>query len=113
MKKQHYLHILAAAIIIIAVGYMMNIHFIKMFSRKTLQMMQSAYVCIPAAVCAFIFLNNKHYWLLNSGAALIASLIIQYGVIGAGAGAVTILSRALAFLVIVYLLNLVKVILNK
>ena len=113
MKKQHYLYVLAAIIITIAVGYMMHIHFIKSISHQTAHMMFSAYVCIPAAVCAFIFLNNKHYWLLNIAAALITALVIQYGIIGGGAGVITILSRALAFLAIVYLLNLVTVILNK
>lgn len=113
MKKQHYLYILAAAIIVIAAGYLMNIHFIKVFSHKTIHMMFSIYVCIPAAVCAFIFLNNKHYWLLNIVAALITSLVIQYGLIGHGAGVITILSRAMAFIVIIYLLNLVRIIINK
>lgn len=45
--------------------------------------------------------------------SLIASLIIQYFVIGHGAGIYTILYRAAAFLIVVYFLNLLKIILAK
>lgn len=67
----------------------------------------------PAAVCAFIFMGNGRYWLINLACALIASLIIQYFVIGHGAGIYTILYRAAAFLIVVYFLNLLKIILAK
>ena len=62
---------------------------------------------------AFIFMGNGRYWLINLACALIASLIIQYFVIGHGAGIYTILYRAAAFLIVVYFLNLLKIILAK
>ena len=61
----------------------------------------------------FIFMGNGRYWLINLACALIASLIIQYFVIGHGAGIYTILYRAAAFLIVVYFLNLLKIILAK
>lgn len=57
--------------------------------------------------------GNGRYWLINLACALIASLIIQYFVIGHGAGIYTILYRAAAFLIVVYFLNLLKIILAK
>lgn len=112
-KKQSYLYILAAIIILVLAGYFMHISFISAATHTTAKMMANPLVFGPAAVCAFIFMGNSRYWLINFGCAIAASLIVQYFVIGHGAGLYTILYRALAFLIIVYLLNLLKVILNK
>lgn len=111
MKKKTALYILAAAICIILAAFVFNIPTIKSASIATFGMMKSPYVI--GAACAFIFINSKNYWLIITACALVTSLIIQYGIIGSGAGLYTILYRALAFITIVYLLNLVKAILNK
>ena len=104
-KKQTYLYILAAGIILILAGFFMHHTIGKMVANPL--------VFGPAAVCAFIFMGNGRYWLINLACALIASLIIQYFVIGHGAGIYTILYRAAAFLIVVYFLNLLKIILAK
>ena len=107
-KKQTYLYILAAGIILILAGFFMHISLITIG-----KMVANPLVFGPAAVCAFIFMGNGRYWLINLACALIASLIIQYFVIGHGAGIYTILYRAAAFLIVVYFLNLLKIILAK
>lgn len=112
-KKSTYLYLLTAIIIIIAIGFIMNISQIKSVTNTTLTMMTSPWVCAAAAICAFIFIGNKNYWLINGGCAFIASLAIQFLVIGSGAGLYTILVRALAFLIVVYLLNLIKILFTK
>lgn len=112
-KKQTYLYILAAGIILILTGYFMHISIITSAMRTTTNMMANPLVFGPAAVCAFIFMGNSRYWLINLACAVIASLVIQYFVIGHGAGLYTISFRALAFIGIVYFHNLLKVILNK
>lgn len=55
----------------------------------------------------------QNYWLIIAGCGIAAALIIQFAVIGHGAGLYTIAVRALAFVTVVYLLNLVKVIFAK
>lgn len=112
-KKQTYLYILAAGIILILAGYFMPIPFIRSATKTTSHLMTNPLVFGPAAVCAFIFMGNSRYWFINLACAVIASLVIQYFVIGHGAGLHIIGFRVLAFLVIVYFLNLLKVILNK
>ncbi|MCX4348225.1 MAG: hypothetical protein OSJ76_00385 [Alphaproteobacteria bacterium] len=112
-KKQTYFYILAAGIITIAAGYLMPVPAITGAFRTISKMVANPLVFGPAAVCAFIFMGNSRYWLINLACALIASLAVQYFIIGHGAGIYTILYRALAFLVVVYFLNLLKVILNK
>ena len=112
-KRQVYYYTFAAAIIILLVGFFMHITTITKLAHSTAAMMQNPLVFGPAAICAFIFMGNSNYWLINLGCALAASLIIQYFVIGHGAGLYTIMIRAFAFLVVVYILNLIKVFINK
>ena len=112
-KKQTYLYILAAGIILILAGFFMHISLITSAYHTIGKMVTNPLVFGPAAVCAFIFMGNGRYWLINLACALIASLIIQYFVIGHGAGIYTILYRAAAFLIVVYFLNLLKIILAK
>ena len=109
-KKQTYLYILAAGIILILAGFFMHISLITSAYHTIGKMVTNPLVFGPAAVCAFIFMGNGRYWLINLACALIASLIIQYFVI---AGIYTILYRAAAFLIVVYFLNLLKIILAK
>lgn len=112
-KKQTYLFILAMGLILIFIGQFMHVSYISRWVSSTWRWMQSPYILVSAAICAFIFINNKKYWAINTGIALIVSLIIQYLILGGGGSVYVILVRAFAFLVIVYLLNLIKVILDK
>ena len=113
MSKQSYLYILALGIIVIAAGFLMPVPAITAAYHTTSKMVVNPLVFGPAAICAFIFMGNSRYWLINAACALIASLAFQYLVVGHGAGLATILYRALAFLVVVYFLNLLKVIVAK
>lgn len=112
-KKQTYLFILAMGLILIFVGQFMHISYINRVTQNTWTWMQSPYIFASAAICAFIFMNNGKYWYINTVVAIVASLIIQYVLIKGGFALYIILIRAFAFLVVVYLLNLVKVILDK
>lgn len=112
-KKSTYLYFLAIIIAIIAVGFVMNVGEIKAVTHSVFAMAINPWVCATAAISAFIFTGNKNYWLFNTGCALITSIIIQFLIIGSGAGLYIIAVRALAFLTIVYLLNLIKIIFAK
>ena len=112
-RKQTYLFIFAMGLIIIFIGRFMYFNNINMVVNSTWTWMQSPYIFVPAAICAFIFMSNKKYWLINTGIALIASLAVQYLILSGGGTLYTILTRAFAYIVIVYLLNLIKIILDK
>lgn len=113
MRKSTAWYILAIAIILILSGFIFNIHIIKAVFQSLTAMLTSPYIIAPAAICAFIFITSRNYWLLNSICAFVTSLVIQYGIYEHGDGIYTILVRALAFLVVVYLLNLLKIIFNR
>lgn len=112
-KKSTYLYVLAAVAIIIAAGFIMNIALIKSAALSVFNMLPNPWVFGPAAVCAFIFMGSGRYWLINIGCALITALAVQYLVIGGGAGVYTIAYRTLAFLSVVYVLNLGKLLITK
>lgn len=112
-KTKIFLIILAAAIITIIIGYTANIQIIKSTCQAALAFAKRPALSVSAAVCAFLFLGSKHYWLIIAACAVAASLIIQYILIGSGAGLFIIVVRACTFLAIVYLMNLVKLIFNE
>ena len=112
-KRQTYLFILAMGLLLILIGQFMRISFINRLVANTLVWIENPMIFASAAVCAFVFMNNSKYWMLNSVIALVASLIIQYFVIESSGSIYIILVRTFAFLVVVYLLNLIKVILDK
>ena len=112
-KTKIYLIILAITIIAIAAGYIMNIQIIKTICASAIAYAKKPALSVTAAVCAFLFLGNKNYWLIIAGCAIVTSLTIQYLVIGHGAALFTVAVRACTFIAIVYLMNLVKLIFNE
>ena len=109
MKKNTALYILAVVICLLLAAFVFHVPALRHLFHSLHGMLQSPYILVSAAVCAFLFINVKNYWLIIAGCAL----IIQFAVIGHGAGLYTIAVRALAFVAVVYLLNLVKVIFAK
>ena len=112
-KRQTYLFLFAMGLLLILIGKFMRISYINMLVSNTLVWLENPLIFGPAAVCAFIFMNNSKYWMISTGVAAATSLIIQYIVIGTSGSLYIILVRAFAFLVVVFLLNLIKVILDK
>ena len=112
-KTKTYLYILAVAVLVIAAGYVMNISQIKSFFNLCLQFSQQNILSVTAAVCAFIFLGNKNYWLLIAGCAIATALVIQFVIIGHNAAYLVWAARIVTFLSIVFLMNFVKLLVNK
>lgn len=112
-KKSTYIYTLLAVSLLIVIGFILNIPIIRNNALMIFNFMGNPWVAVTAAVSAFIFMGKKHYWLINGAVAIIASLGIQYLIISHSAGIVTIIGRAVAFLVIVYVLNLIRVIFSK
>ena len=113
MKKNTALYILAVIICLFLAAFVFHVPALRHLFHNLYGILQSPYILVSAAVCAFLFINTKNYWLIIAGCGIAAALIIQFAVIGHGAGLFTIAVRALAFVTVVYLLNLVKVIFAK
>ena len=109
-KIKIYLLILAVAIIAVALGYMMHI---QSLCAASLTYMKNPVLPVTAAVCAFLFYGVKNYWLIIIGCAIVTAVVMQFVIVGHGTTIFLFTSRALAFLVVVYLMNLVKLIFNE
>lgn len=112
-KTKTYFAILIAAVAIVAVGYIMNIGQIKSFVSLCLGYAGNNILATSAAVCAFIFLGNKNYWFVLLGCAVVVALFLQFVVNGHGAGITATLAQVTTFLSIAFLMNLVKLVVNK
>lgn len=112
-KKSTYLYFLALIVILVAAAYALNIHFIKSAAHGIIHSAANPWIFASAAVCAFIFMGSKRYWLINIGCALIAALVIELLIKGHHLGLYSLTICALAFLSVVYLLNLIKVVFTK
>lgn len=112
-KTKTYLYTIAIAAVIIALGFIVPIAPVKSFCMMCFGFMQQNILIGAAAICAFVFLGNKNYWFIIIGCAIITALVIQFAIVGHNAGIMTWAARITAFLVIVYLMNFVRLLINK
>lgn len=108
-----YLYIIAAAVIVIAAAFVVPIAPVKSFCLTCFGFMQQNVLIGAAAICAFIFLGNNHYWFIIAGCAIITALIIQFAIVGHNAAIITWVARVTAFMTIVFLMNFVRVFVNR
>lgn len=112
-KKSTYLYFLALVVILIASAYALNIHFIKSATHSIMHAVANPWICVSAAASAFIFIGNKRYWLVNIGCAVIVAVILDLVVKGHHLSAYSLSISVLAFLSVVYILNLIKILISK
>ena len=112
-KKQIYLTLLLAGLIVIGTGYLMHITAITSAVNQIKPLITTPAILGSAALCAFIFTETSQYWLINLGCAIITAVAIQFIEVGHLTGMYILIYRASAFLLVVYFLNLLKIIINK
>lgn len=111
-KNTAYFSILIITLVVVLIGYLVPVGSIKHSAHTAFHAAFNPWIAVSAAACAFIFLNNKHYWLINIACAVIiavAFVLIHKG----GLGAFGILNKAVAFIYIVYILNYIRLIIGK
>ncbi|MBE6452087.1 MAG: hypothetical protein E7012_01170 [Alphaproteobacteria bacterium] len=112
-KTKVYFGILIAVISVIAVGFIMNIDIITSFTHKCLNYAGQNILSVSAAICAFLFLGNKNYWLIILACAAITALIIQSVIIAGSLNVINLSAMILTFMAIVFLMNFAKLLINK
>ena len=112
-KKRNYIAILAVVTAVFLVGVLFDIHVIREFYLAVFAHMTASDVIIIAALVGFVFVGNKHYWLIVLGSAVVASIFIQLVLVGNGFVGYLILTRIVAFIAIVFALNCAKIFINK
>lgn len=112
-KIKSYLYVIAVISIVVISGYFMNIGEINTFFNMCLRFVQQNMLSVTAAVCAFVFLGNKNYWLIIAGCAVITAAIIHFFVIGHNVSGLAWCARIVSFVAIVFLMNFAKLLINK
>lgn len=115
-KTRYYFWILAIVIITVLAGYILNIAEIKQISRATLANAVHTWILIPAVISAFLFGNFRHYWLTILIIGLIDAVCIHLFLNnGTAAGILTTTTaiRVFAFIAVVYVMNLLKLLISR
>ena len=108
-----YIYIMAFAIVVIALGFLMNISQIKSFSLLCWNFAQQNALSVTAAVCAFLCLGRANYWFVILGCAIVTALVIQFVIIGHNAAVLTWAARIVTFMAIVFVMNFARLIINR
>ena len=108
MSKKTCFLIFIAALVIILASYALNFSPVTREVSAVFTQMQNVYIAASAVIIAFLMSKSKHYWLIMLGIALIAAGIIQVVVQGGVLMSVATLYKAVAFLVYVYLVALIR-----
>lgn len=111
-KSTAYFSILLITLAVVLVGYLVPVGSIKHFAHGAFHAAFNPWIAISAAACAFIFINNQHYWLINIACGVIAAIVVLL-LHKSGLGVMNILIRATAFVYIVYILNYIRLIIGK
>lgn len=112
-KKSTYLILLAIIAIVVAFAYILNIVMIKNIASGVVTNIQSPWILALGAAAAFILTDNKYYWFMNIACAVLAAVILQIFIYGGMVTFWAVLYKTLAFLTIVYILNLAKILITR
>lgn len=63
MKKNTALYILAVIICLFLAAFVFHVPALRHLFHNLYGILQSPYILVSAAVCAFLFINTKNYWL--------------------------------------------------
>lgn len=112
-KTSAYFTILLAGLLTAAAGYILHIKIIQSLCAACLVYIQNPILPVTAAVCGFLFYGSKNYWLIITGCAIITAVILQYAIVGQGTTMLLFISRVLTFMIVVFLMNLLKLLVNR
>lgn len=108
MSKKTCFTIFVAALVIILASYALNFSPVIREVNAVFAQMQNVYIAASAIIISFLMSKSKHYWLMMLGVAVIAAAVIQTVVQGGALMTVVTLYKAVAFLVYVYLVALIR-----
>lgn len=111
-KKATYISLTAIAIFIIFLGFIFKVSYITTFYYSIAAHMQELFIIIPAAICALLFANSGTYWvnmLVLSGVDAVLFRLYHH----LSLTNLTAIGMIMAtFLVVVFGINLIRVILR-
>lgn len=108
MSKKTCFIIFVVALVAILASFVLNFTPITREVNAVFAQMQNLYIALAALVISFIISKNKHYWLIMLGVSIVVAGIIQVFIEGAALMSIGLLYKAVACLVYVYLVALIR-----
>lgn len=109
-SKKNYIYITILAICITFLGFLYDIAYIKSFYYSIAAHINELWIVVPAVICAILFANNGTFWLTMLILSAIDALFFRayHGYSLTNATAIGMIM--LTFLIVVFGVNLLKVI---
>lgn len=107
MSRKTCFMIFVIAVIAVIAAFILKISAVTSQVEAVFTAMKNPYVAGSAIILALLLNKQRHYWLLMLGCAVIAAIVIQL-VFGGAFALWPIVHKALAFMVYVYLIALIK-----
>ena len=108
MSKKTCFMIFIAALVIILASYALNYSPVIREVNAVFAQMQNVYIAASAIIISFLMSKSRHYWLMMLGIAIVAAAVVQTVVQGGALMTIGLLYKAVAFLVYVYLVALIR-----
>lgn len=108
MSKKTCFMIFVAAVLIIAFAFIFKISEITVPVNLLFGSMKNPYIAGAAVVLALLFNKQRHYWLIMLACALLSAIAVQVVIAGGTFEPYAIMYKALAFMVYVYLITLIR-----
>lgn len=108
MSKTVCFRIFVIALAVILAAYVANISVITKEVGTVFTQMQNIYIALSAVILSLLMTKTKHYWLIMLGVAVITAGIIQAVIAGGTLLSIALLYKIIAFIVYVYLIALIR-----
>ena len=108
MSKTVCFRIFAVSLAVILAAYVANIGIITKEVGAIFTEMQNIYVALSAVILSLLMTKTKHYWLIMLGVAVLAAGIIQAVVAGSTLLSIALLYKIIAFIIYVYFVALIR-----
>ncbi len=108
MSKKTCFIIFIVAMIAILASYICRFTPITKEVNAIFTQMQNIYIVLTAITLALLLRKVKYYWLIMLGLAIITAIVVHTFILGASVTVFAVLYKALAFIVYVYLVCLLR-----
>lgn len=108
MSRKTSFMIFIAAVIVIMASFVAGFSPVTSEVSKVFTQMCGLYLSLVAVITSLLLSKQKHYWLIMLGIAVVASILVQLLIVGGSLLTIALLYKVIAFIVYVYLVQLMR-----
>ena len=108
MSRKTCFMIFIAAVVIIMASFVAGFSPVTREVSNVFAQMCGLYLALAAVITPLLLSKQKHYWLVMLGIAVVAAVLIHLLIVGGSLMTVALLYKIIAFVVYVYLIQLMR-----